>query len=446
MTYKKRAAFMAAAVSASSLLLVPTAEAVENTSKTAAKAQPGVTVSEKASVESTGSKGTQPGITAVEKKSQPGTTSPAVPVETPKDAQSQEAETAESVESPVQPVPVEEPAAVVPQAPVVEAVPEDSWEPVQNTTPVTQEPVVQAPAYTPEPAPLVEAAGVDTYEAAETPQWPKPQQQVVDYTPQAPVVQAVPEDSWEPVQNTTPVTQEPVVQAPQSQAESQITASDNQPQEATAKNHVETSEPAAKNAVSTLEAVKQDDSVSPAVPVETPKDAQSQEAETAESVESPVQPVPVEEPAAVVPQAPVVEAVPEDSWEPVQNTTPVTQEPVVQAPAYTPEPAPLVEAAGVDTYEAAETPQWPKPQQQVVDYTPQAPVVQAVPEDSWEPVQNTTPVTQEPVVQAPQSQAESQITAFIGDVASNVQEAVQNLESGQSADTSDVDTVTPADS
>ena len=145
MTYKKRAAFMAAAVSASSLLLVPTAEAVENTSKTAAKAQPGVTVSEKASVESTGSKGTQPGITAVEKKSQPGTTSPAVPVETPKDAQPQEAETAEAVESPVQPVPVEEPAAVVPQAPVVEAVPEDSWEPVQNTTPVTQEPVVQAP-------------------------------------------------------------------------------------------------------------------------------------------------------------------------------------------------------------------------------------------------------------------------------------------------------------
>ena len=145
MTYKKRAAFMAAAVSASSLLLVPTAEAVENTSKTAAKAQPGVTVSEKASVESTGSKETQPGITAVEKKSQPGTTSPAVPVDAPKDAQPQEAEIAESVESPVQPVPVEEPAAVVPQAPVVEAVPEDSWEPVQNTTPVTQEPVVQAP-------------------------------------------------------------------------------------------------------------------------------------------------------------------------------------------------------------------------------------------------------------------------------------------------------------
>ena len=74
-----------------------------------------------------------------------------------------------------------------------------------------------------------------------------------------------------------------------------------------------------------------------------------------------------------------------------------------------------------------------------MDYTPQAPAV-----DSWEPVQNTTPVTQETVVQAPQSQAESQITAFIGDVASNVQEAVQNLESGQSADTSD--TVTPADS
>ena len=436
MTYKKRAAFMAAAVSASSLLLVPTAEAVENTSKTAAKAQPGVTVSEKASVESTGSKGTQPGITAVEKKSQPGTTSPAVPVEMPKDAQSQEAETAEAAESPVQPVPVEEPAAVVPQAPVVEAVPEDSWEPVQNTTPVTQEPVVQAPAYTPEPAPQVEAAGVDTYEAAETPQWSEPQQQVVDYTPQAPAV-----DSWEPVQNTTPVTQETVVQAPQSQAESQITASDNSPQEATAKNHVETSEPAAKDTVPTLETVEQDDLVSPAVPVEMPKDAQSQEAETAEAAESPVQPVPVEEPAAVVPQAPVVEAVPEDSWEPVQNTTPVTQEPVVQAPAYTPEPAPQVEAAGVDTYEAAETPQWSEPQQQVVDYTPQAPAV-----DSWEPVQNTTPVTQETVVQAPQSQAESQITAFIGDVASNVQEAVQNLESGQSADTSDVDTVTPADS
>ena len=219
MTYKKRAAFMAAAVSASSLLLVPTAEAVEDTSKTAAKAQPGVTVSEKASVESTGSKGTQPGITAVEKKSQPGTTSPAVPVETPKDAQSQEVETAEAVESPVQPVPVEEPAAVVPQAPVVEAVPEDSWEPVQNTTPVTQEPVSPAQVYTPAPAPQVEAAGVDTYEVAETPQWSEPQQQVVDYTPQAPAV-----DSWEPVQNTTPVTQEPVVQAPQSQAESQITA------------------------------------------------------------------------------------------------------------------------------------------------------------------------------------------------------------------------------
>ena len=436
MTYKKRAAFMAAAVSASSLLLVPTAEAVEDTSKTAAKAQPGVTVSEKASVESTGSKGTQPGITAVEKKSQPGTTSPAVPVETPKDAQSQEVETAEAVESPVQPVPVEEPAAVVPQAPVVEAVPEDSWEPVQNTTPVTQEPVSPAQVYTPAPAPQVEAAGVDTYEVAETPQWSEPQQQVVDYTPQAPAV-----DSWEPVQNTTPVTQEPVVQAPQSQAESQITASDNQPQEATAKNHVETSEPAAKNAVSTLEAVKQDDSVSPAVPVETPKDAQSQEVETAEAVESPVQPVPVEEPAAVVPQAPVVEAVPEDSWEPVQNTTPVTQEPVSPAQVYTPAPAPQVEAAGVDTYEVAETPQWSEPQQQVVDYTPQAPAV-----DSWEPVQNTTPVTQEPVVQAPQSQAESQITAFISDVASNVQEAVQNLESGQSADTSDVDTVTPADS
>ena len=200
MTYKKRAAFMAAAVSASSLLLVPTAEAVENTSKTAAKAQPGVTVSEKASVESTGSRATQPGITAVEKKSQPGTTSPAVPVETPKDVQSQEAETAEAVESPV---PVEEPAAVVPQAPVVEAESEVAVEPVSPT-----------PAYTPEPAPQVEAAGVDTYEAAEP-----PQQQVVDYTPQAPAV-----DSWEPVQNTTPVTQETVVQAPQSQAESQITA------------------------------------------------------------------------------------------------------------------------------------------------------------------------------------------------------------------------------
>ena len=213
MTYKKRAAFMAAAVSASSLLLVPTAEAVENTSKTAAKAQPGVTVSEKASVESTGSKGTQPGITAVEKKSQPGTTSPAVPVETPKDAQSQEVETAEAVESPVQPVPVEEPAAVVPQAPVVEAAPEVEVEPVS--------PVL---AYTPAPAPQVEATGVDTYEVAETPQWSEPQQQVVDYTPQAPVVEAVPEDSWEPVQNTTPVTQETVVQAPQSQAESQITA------------------------------------------------------------------------------------------------------------------------------------------------------------------------------------------------------------------------------
>lgn len=212
MTYKKRAAFMAAAVSASSLLLVPTAEAVENTSKTAAKAQPGVTVSEKASVESTGSKETQPGITAVEKKSQPGTTSPAVPVDAPKDAQPQEAETAEAVESPVQPVPVEEPAAVVPQAPVVEAEPEVAVEPVSPT-----------PAYTPEPAPQVEAAGVDTYEAAETPQWSEPQQ-VVDYTPQAPVVEAVPEDSWEPVQNTTPVTQETVVQAPQSQAESQITA------------------------------------------------------------------------------------------------------------------------------------------------------------------------------------------------------------------------------
>ena len=208
MTYKKRAAFMAAAVSASSLLLVPTAEAVENTSKTAAKAQPGVTVSEKASVESTGSKETQPGITAVEKKSQPGTTSPAVPVDAPKDAQPQEAETAEAVESPVQPVPVEEPAAVVPQAPVVEAEPE-----------VVVEPVSPAPAYTPEPGPQVEAAGVDTYEAAETPQWSEPQQQVVDYTPQAPAV-----DSWEPVQNTTPVTQETVVQAPQSQAESQITA------------------------------------------------------------------------------------------------------------------------------------------------------------------------------------------------------------------------------
>ena len=130
----------------------------------------------------------------------------------------------------------------------------------------------------------------------------------------------------------------------------------------------------------------------------------------------------------------------------MQNTTPVTQEPVVPAPAYTPAPAPQVEATGVDTYEVAETPQWSEPQQQVVDYTPQAPVVEAAPEDSWEPVQNTTPVTQEPVVQAPQSQAESQITAFIGDVASNVQEAVQNLESGQSADTSDVDTVTPADS
>ena len=407
MTYKKRAAFMAAAVSASSLLLVPTAEAVENTSKTAAKAQPGVTVSEKASVESTGSKETQPGITAVEKKSQPGTTSPAVPVDAPKDAQPQEAETAEAVESPVQPVPVEEPAAVVPQAPVVEAEPEVAVEPVSPT-----------PAYTPEPAPQVEAAGVDTYEAAETPQWSEPQQ-VVDYTPQAPVVEAVPEDSWEPVQNTTPVTQETVVQAPQSQAESQITTSDNSPQEATAKNHVETSESAAKDTVPTLEAVEQDDLVSPAVPVETPKDAQPQEAETAE---------------AVVPQAPVVEAEPEVAVEPVSPT-----------PAYTPEPAPQVEAAGVDTYEAAETPQWSEPQQ-VVDYTPQAPVVEAVPEDSWEPVQNTTPVTQETVVQAPQSQAESQITAFIGDVASNVQEAVQNLESGQSADTSDVDTVTPADS
>ena len=422
MTYKKRAAFMAAAVSASSLLLVPTAEAVENTSKTAAKAQPGVTVSEKASVESTGSKETQPGITAVEKKSQPGTTSPAVPVDAPKDAQPQEAEIAEAVESPVQPVPVEEPAAVVPQAPVVEAEPE-----------VAVEPVSPAPAYTPEPAPQVEAAGVDAYEAAETPQWSEPQQ-VVDYTPQAPVVEAVPEDSWEPMQNTTPVTQETVVQAPQSQAESQITASDNSPQEATAKNHVETSEPAAKDTVPTLEAVEQDNLVSPAVPVETPKDAQSQEAETAEAVESPVQPVPVEEPAAVVPQAPVVEAEPE-----------VAVEPVSPAPAYTPEPAPQVEAAGVDAYEAAETPQWSEPQQ-VVDYTPQAPVVEAVPEDSWEPMQNTTPVTQETVVQAPQSQAESQITAFIGDVASNVQEAVQNLESGQSADTSDVDTVTPADS
>ena len=414
MTYKKRAAFMAAAVSASSLLLVPTAEAVENTSKTAAKAQPGVTVSEKASVESTGSKETQPGITAVEKKSQPGTTSPAVPVDAPKDAQPQEAETAEAVESPVQPVPVEEPAAVVPQAPVVEAEPE-----------VVVEPVSPAPAYTPEPGPQVEAAGVDTYEAAETPQWSEPQQQVVDYTPQAPAV-----DSWEPVQNTTPVTQETVVQAPQSQAESQITASDNSPQEATAKNHVETSESAAKDTVPTLEAVEQDDLVSPAVPVDAPKDAQPQEAETAEAVESPVQPVPVEEPAAVVPQAPVVEAEPE-----------VVVEPVSPAPAYTPEPGPQVEAAGVDTYEAAETPQWSEPQQQVVDYTPQAPAV-----DSWEPVQNTTPVTQETVVQAPQSQAESQITAFIGDVASNVQEAVQNLESGQSADTSDVDTVTPADS
>ena len=414
MTYKKRAAFMAAAVSASSLLLVPTAEAVENTSKTAAKAQPGVTVSEKASVESTGSKETQPGITAVEKKSQPGTTSPAVPVDAPKDAQPQEAETAESVESPVQPVPVEEPAAVVPQAPVVEAESEVAVEPVSPT-----------PAYTPEPAPQVEAAGVDTYEAAETPQWSESQQQVVDYTPQAPAV-----DSWEPVQNTTPVTQETVVQAPQSQAESQITASDNSPQEATAKNHVETSEPAAKDTVPTLEAVEQDDLVSPAVPVDAPKDAQPQEAETAESVESPVQPVPVEEPAAVVPQAPVVEAESEVAVEPVSPT-----------PAYTPEPAPQVEAAGVDTYEAAETPQWSESQQQVVDYTPQAPAV-----DSWEPVQNTTPVTQETVVQAPQSQAESQITAFIGDVASNVQEAVQNLESGQSADTSDVDTVTPADS
>ena len=412
MTYKKRAAFMAAAVSASSLLLVPTAEAVENTSKTAAKAQPGVTVSEKASVESTGSKETQPGITAVEKKSQPGTTSPAVPVDAPKDAQPQEAETAESVESPVQPVPVEEPAAVVPQAPVVEAESEVAVEPVSPT-----------PAYTPEPAPQVEAAGVDTYEAAETPQWSESQQQVVDYTPQAPAV-----DSWEPVQNTTPVTQETVVQAPQSQAETNITTSDNSPQEATAKNHVETSEPAAKDTVPTLEAVEQDDLVSPAVPVDAPKDAQPQEAETAESVESPVQPVPVEEPAAVVPQAPVVEAESEVAVEPVSPT-----------PAYTPEPAPQVEAAGVDTYEAAETPQWSESQQQVVDYTPQAPAV-----DSWEPVQNTTPVTQETVVQAPQSQAESQITAFIGDVASNVQEAVQNLESGQSADTSD--TVTPADS